>query len=234
VGLFKQRAERTEAALPGWGRDLYSAAFAADAAQKALGAWRDSPNDRRLSIWVDADPPEGARQKRRDEAAESASLWLSLPWELLHDGDDDNPGGYLLHGGSPVPVRRRLPNRKEQAVRLAQVPIRIPLLSPRPELDEDGKTPVGYIDHRASALPLVSAVENLGELARLTVLTPPTLPALEAELRRARQSGDPYEIVHFDGHGAYDKTVGLGALLFEHPADAAKIGERRSQLVHAE
>jgi len=131
-------------------------------------------------------------------------------------------------------VRRRLPNRRRQTVRLAQVPIHILLLSPRPEKDEDGKRDVGYIDHRASALPLVGAVENLGELARLTVLSPPTLPALEAELQRARDEGDPYEVVHFDGHGVYDRRVGLGALLFEHPGDADRLGQRRSQLVYAD
>ncbi|MCB0256855.1 MAG: CHAT domain-containing protein, partial [Anaerolineae bacterium] len=229
VGVFKERAERTAAALPGWGRDLYGAAVGAPAAQEALNAWRASKNHRRFSVWVDSDPPDGASAKRQDEAAEAASQWLSLPWELLRDD-----GGYLLHGARPVPVRRRLPNRKPQPVRLAQPPVRILLLSPRPELDEAGKNSVGYIDHRASALPLVAAVENLGELARVTVLTPPTLPALEAELARAQAAGEGYDVVHFDGHGVYDKRVGLGALLFEHPADAQKLGQRRMQLVHAE
>jgi len=93
VGVFKERAERTEAALPGWGRDLYQAAVGADAAQEALNAWRATTNHRRFSIWVDDKPPQGAGEKRQDQAAEAASLWLSLPWELLHDD-----GGYLLHG----------------------------------------------------------------------------------------------------------------------------------------
>ena len=229
VGVFRERAERTEAALPGWGGDLYQAAVDADAAQEALSAWRNSENHRRFSVWVDSEPPEGVGKKRREKAAEAASEWLSLPWELLRD-----EGGYLLHGARPVPVRRRLPNRRQQPVRLAQVPIRILLVSPRPEKDEEGKGEVGYIDHRASALPLVAAVENLGELAQVTVLTPPTLPALEEELARAKDAGEAYAVVHFDGHGVFDRRVGLGALLFEHPGDADKLGQRRMQLVHAE
>ena len=229
VGVFKERAERTKAALPGWGRDLYEAAVGADAAQEALSAWRDSQDHRRFSVWVDSEPPEGVGKERREEAAEAASQWLSLPWELLHD-----EGGYLLHGARPVPVRRRLPKSRRQPVRLAEVPVRILLLSPRPEKDEEGKEDVGYIDHRASALPLVAAVENLGELAHVTVLTPPTLPALQAELTRARDAGEAYAVVHFDGHGVYDRRVGLGALLFEHPGDIDKLGQRRMQLVHAE
>ncbi|MCL4862721.1 MAG: CHAT domain-containing protein, partial [Caldilineaceae bacterium] len=230
VGVFQERAGRTEAALPGWGNDLYRAALGADAAQEALNAWRQAGDGRarRFSVWVDSDPPEGASKKRRAEAAEAASEWLALPWELLHDG-----GGYLMHGARAAHVRRRLPNRRHQPVRLAQLPIRILLASPRPEVDEDGN-PVPYIDHRASALPLVAAVEKLGDLARVHVLTPPTLPALEAELARAARAGEPYEVVHFDGHGVYDRQVGLGALLFEHPGDAGKLDGRRMDLVHAE
>jgi hypothetical protein len=132
-------------------------------------------------------------------------------------------------------VRRRLPNRKEQPIRLAKPPIRILLVSPRPEADDAGDE-IPYIDHRSSALPLVAAVENLGELATLTVLTPPTLPSLEAELGPAADAGQPYDVIHFDGHGVYDKKVGLGALLFEEPQapDAPPLAQRRMTLVHAD
>lgn len=100
VGVFQERAERTEAALPGWGHDLYRAALGADAAQEALNAWRQASDGhaRRFSVWVDSDPPEGASKKRRAEAAEAASEWLALPWELLHDD-----GGYLMHGARAAP-----------------------------------------------------------------------------------------------------------------------------------
>lgn len=59
VGVFKDRAERTEAQLPGWGRDLYDAALSAQAAQEALNAWKQAGDQRRFSVWVDSDPPEG-------------------------------------------------------------------------------------------------------------------------------------------------------------------------------
>ena len=39
--------------------------------------------------------------------------------------------------------------------------------------------------------------------------------------------------MHFDGHGVYDRRVGLGALCFEDPRDSRKRGERRLKLVHA-
>jgi hypothetical protein len=39
VGVFKERAERTEAALPGWGRDLYQAADPATRIVFTSGVW---------------------------------------------------------------------------------------------------------------------------------------------------------------------------------------------------
>ena len=106
-------------------------------------------------------------------------------------------------------MRRRLPNRKSQPVRESTPPVRILLLSPRPVADDAGN-PMGYIDHRASALPLVEAVEGLGELVRLTVLHPPTYAALEQALDNG-DDGHPFDVVHFDGHGVYDRRSGLGA-----------------------
>jgi hypothetical protein len=102
----------------------------------------------------------------------------------------------------------------------ADLPIRVLLISPRPEVDGDGN-PVGYIDHRVSAKALVQAVADLGtDLVKVDLLSPPTFPAMTAALQRAREENDPYEIVHFDGHGVYDRQVGLGALCFEDPRDA--------------
>ncbi|MEL7523050.1 MAG: CHAT domain-containing protein, partial [Cyanobacteria bacterium J06553_1] len=94
---------------------------------------------------------------------------------------------------------------------------------------------VGYLDHRVSAQALVQAVENLSEaLVKVDILHPPTFPALKQSLKRAKDEGDPYDIVHFDGHGVYDRRVGLGALCFEDPKDAENLGERLMQLVYAD
>ena len=75
------------------------------------------------------------------------------------------------------------------------------LLSPRPEEDR-----VPYIDHRVSARPLVEALTPLGELAELSILNPPTFAALSAELDRAEKGKKPYHVVHFDGHGVFDRS----------------------------
>ena len=233
TGVFKQRAQKTEQQLPEWGNALFAAAIGGESAREPLGAWqragRGGAGSRRFSVQVDAEPIEGTAEAEAALFREAASDLLSLPWEILHDGK-----GYLSQGANGVRVRRRLPNRQETTAIEADLPIRVLLLSPRPEVDDAGK-PVGYIDHRSSALPLVQAVENLGEaLVKVDILHPPTFAAMKAALKQARAEDDPYEIVHFDGHGVYDRRLGLGALCFEDSRDGGKLGARRLALVHAD
>jgi CHAT domain-containing protein len=225
VGVFKERADAIAARLPGWGKLLFDEAAKTDSAKETLKAWRNAADnaEQRFSVMVDSELSEGASAEDQAAAKEAASMLLSLPWELLHDGR-----GFLFHGKNPVRVRRRLPNRNPQKSVTRELPIRILLVSPRPE--EKG---VAYLDHRVSAKPLVEAVESLGELAKLTILSPPTFATLQTELKRAADAGQPYDVVHFDGHGVYDRKVGLGGLCFEDPKDADKLEDRAMRLVYA-
>jgi tetratricopeptide (TPR) repeat protein len=79
----------------------------------------------------------------------------------------------------------------------------------------------------------VEATEALPGLVKLHLLSPPTLPALRAELERARDQKRPYHVVHFDGHGVYDPSVGLGGLCFERPEDSGKLEQRRHVTVNS-
>jgi hypothetical protein len=185
VGVFRERAAGIEAQLPGWGQALHAAALDDPGAREAVSAWqRAAGSERRFSVEVDAELAIGAAVEAEVLAREAAVELLALPWELLHDGR-----GWLFQGRDAVRVRRRLPNRHDQPERPTELPVRILLVSPRPEQDADGR-PIGYIDHRVSARPLVEAVESLGDLARLTVLAPPTYAALEQAPGR-RRSGPP-------------------------------------------
>jgi len=232
TGVFVERAQAIEEKLPQWGQELFQAAASNGPAQAALNAWLQTGDqaERRFSVEVDSDVIEDSnqtdeeKQAAKAEAGEAASELLSFPWELLHDGR-----GFLFHGANPVRVRRRLPNRHPQRSRPASLPIRILLVSPRPE--EEG---IGWIDHRISARPLVEAIEELGELATLTTLNPPAFPALVEELTRAEEANQQYDVIHFDGHGVYDRRVGLGGLCFEDPKDSEKPTRRAMQLIHAE
>lgn len=226
AGGFKARADRIEAQLLQWGKQLFDAAAQTESAKEVLRAWQNAANgaERRFSVMVDRDLPEGASQAEQAVAGEAASLLLSLPWELLHDG-----GGWLFQGRQSARVRRRFPNRIEQKPAAHDPPIRILLVSPRPEEES-----VGYIDHRLSALPLIEAVNNLGALAKLTMLSQPTFAALEGALKRAVETNRPFDVVHFDGHGVYDRQAGQAGLYFEDPKDKDKLEERAMQLIHAE
>lgn len=229
TGVFRTRAEGIEKKLPEWGHALYRAAMGGSTAREPLHAWQSVADgaERRFSVLVDSELAEETTEEEQRAAREAAADLLGLPWELLHDGH-----GWLFQGKRPARVRRRLPNRQHKAASITGLPIRVLLLSPRPEHDGKGN-PVGYIDHRASARPLVEAVEGLGELVRLTVLTSPTYVELQRALHEGVERGEPYDVVHFDGHGVYDRKLGLGGLCFESPTDQGKRDGRAVEFVDA-
>jgi hypothetical protein len=220
---FRARARKVEESLVKWGQLLHKAALPREYTENVMKAWARIGDDvgRRFSVYVDATLEADAPDTDVVAAREAGTLLLGLPWELLHDGE-----GFLFQGAKPMRVRRRLPNTRVLDAPVVATPIRILLISARPE-DEA----CGYIDHRSSALPLVEAMEELGGLVRIQVLSPPTLPALREELDRARCSREPYHVVHFDGHGVYDRAVGLGGLCFEEPQDVRKLEQRRHATV---
>ncbi len=223
-GVFADRAKKVVEDLPKWGRLLYDAVNAAPA-REPLEAWSklSGEAERRFTIKVDRNLLEGATDQEQAGAGEAATLLLSLPWELIQDKN-----GYLFQGKRPVRVRRSLPNYDAATPLATDPPIRVLLISPRPEDDS-----AAYIDHRASARPLVTALSDLGDLARFKLLEPPTFPALEKELTRAAEAKEPYHVVHFDGHGVYSRKEGLGQLCFENPEDEGEFIKRRSKLIDA-
>jgi tetratricopeptide (TPR) repeat protein len=221
--LVADRAKQVEANLIVWGQALHGAALPLQPTANVLQAWAgvEAGASRRFSVSVDDSLLHGSSEAEKKLAQEAATALLALPWELLHNGD-----GFLFQGARPSRVRRRLPNKRTLAVPVVAPPIRVLLITSRPE-----DNACAYLDHRASALPLVAATEELGDVLRLSLLHPATYPALEAELARAQQAGEPYHVVHFDGHGVYDRRVGLGGLCFEDPSDSNKLTGRRHQTV---
>lgn len=222
----EERVKRIEANLVEWGKALHHAAMPADKVASVLQAWAQVADGaaRRFSVHVEPELDDGTPEAEALAAREAATLLLGLPWELLHDGR-----GFLFQGGRPVRVRRRLPNTHAVEPPVLATPIRILLASPRPE-----DAACGYIDHRASSLPLVRAMEELGEVVHLTLLATPTLSSLRQALQRAKAAGQPYHVLHFDGHGTYNKQVGLGGLCFEHDEDGEQIGPRRHRIVYTD
>lgn len=221
--VLAERARTVEANLKAWGQALHAAALPPEHTAAVLQAWAGvgANASRRFSVSVDPALEAGVSADETATAQEAATALLALPWELLHSGD-----GFLFQGARPTRVRRRLPNTRHLSVPVVAPPIRVLLITARPE-DEA----CGYLDHRASAGPLVAATEELGDLLKLTLLHPATYAGLEAELARAQQAGEPYHVVHFDGHGVYDRRKGLGGLCFEDPNDRYKLSGRRHETV---
>lgn len=185
-GVFKARAEKTEKALPAWGSALFTAALGGASAREPLAEWRRKTGSRRFSVLVDADPPEGSDEDQSAQIREAASDLLSLPWEIMRD-----KAGYLAQGGNAVRIRRRLPNRKPTPTLKAELPIRVLLASPRPEVDKD-KRALGYLDHRISAQALVQAVESLGEeLVKVDILHPPDLSCPQGGPETGKRRAQP-------------------------------------------
>ncbi|HND87412.1 MAG TPA: tetratricopeptide repeat protein, partial [Saprospiraceae bacterium] len=83
---------------------------------------------------------------------------------------------------------------------------------------------------------LLEAIEPLGERAEVLLLRKPSFAAMCAAIREAEQAGQPYSVVHFDGHGVFDAHRGLGALCFEsdEAGEQEKLEGRKTQLVYAD
>jgi tetratricopeptide (TPR) repeat protein len=135
---------------------------------------------------------------------------LRQPWELMADGR-----GPLTRLG--VSVRRQLETAAKPIEYQVGLPLRVLLVVSRP-------ADAGFIDPRLTTRALLDALEKLGDDVLLHFCRPPTLARLEQMLAAAQRLGEPYHVVHFDGHGVFLPDIELGALCFEteQGADAAR------------
>jgi hypothetical protein len=124
----------------------------------------------------------------------------SIAWELLHDPDT---------GRVPLVHAKRM-------VRLALAGPDAPTgqLSPSARVLLVVSRPAGIRDVRfqSVARPLLSALSRHGAFD-IVVLRPPTYPALLKFLSEAKNTGHPFDLVHFDGHGLVHESK--GHLVFE-------------------
>ncbi len=149
-------------------------------------------------------------------ATQDATL-LRLPWELLAD-----PAGNLA---PRLSIRRQLETPKDTPPRMAELPLRILYIVSRP-------ADAGFLDPRLTAKAMFDALDPLGGAVRVDFCRPPTLVRMEELLREADHAGDPYDLVHFDGHGTFLPQSQIGALLFEKEDDGT--GASAMDLVPAE
>ncbi|MCI5178710.1 MAG: CHAT domain-containing protein, partial [Candidatus Electrothrix sp. AW3_4] len=184
-----ERANRVREQLPGWGTALFKAVFKADdkIADKAYELFRNFRD-------------EEAKGRLLTIAADHPAV-LSLPWELLRPSS-----GVFLFGETPrISIRRRLPMAGEGRRPHKRKPkplLRLLFIVSRPE-------DAGFINPRTDPQAVLDALEQQ-EQQRVEVefLRPATLKALEERLRD--EDLPAVDIIHFDGHGVFDRSGKLG------------------------
>ncbi len=191
-----------------------------------------------------AGPARFAYERARDRGLEvvfrsAEPGLLGLPWELMRDG----AGPVALGAGG---ISRSLP--VADGAGTLEVPggrLRVLMVISRPAGTED----VGY---QMVARPLLERLEAVRGEVDLTVLRPPTFDALRQAVKQAADAGEPFHVVHFDGHGAMlgramsggdaggrpsgdDVGPGEGVLAFEKPGGGSDlIGASKVAAVLAE
>jgi hypothetical protein len=142
---------------------------------------------------------------------------LALPWELMRD----STGPVALGAGG---ISRSLPFA-DSAETLA-VPggkLRVLMVISRPAGTAD-------VEYQMVARPLLARLGAIRGEVDLTVLRPPTFDKLRQTVQRAADAGEPFHVVHFDGHGVMT-GAGEGVLAFELPGGVVTLwGHRRSRL----
>ena len=163
-------------------------------------------------------PARDAYQRARDRGLEvvfrsAGPGLLGLPWELMRDG----AGPVALGAGG---ISRSLPVAGGAGT--LAVPggrLRVLMVISRP----GGTGDVGY---QMVARPLLERLDAVrGEVA-LTVLRPPAFDVLREVLASAAARGEPFHVVHFDGHGVMPgRSAGGGAVIGGRAAMMSGPGE---------
>ena len=171
--------------------------------QDKLTGW----GDRVFSSVFGTGLARSAYERARDQGLEivfrsaDPSL-LALPWELMRD--DGGPVA-LGRGG----ISRTLPVAgRAETLAVPGGRLRVLMVISRPA----GTNDVGY---QLVARPLLEQLKAVHGEVELTILRPPTFPALREAVLQAADAGQSFHVVHFDGHGAL--TAGTGMLAFELP-----------------
>jgi tetratricopeptide (TPR) repeat protein len=146
----------------------------------------------------------------------ASASFLSLPWELLQDPRDELPLVLQLPA-----IDRRLSLEADASVEQKSDGLRILVVIARPSGLDD-------VSYGIVARPLFRRVAAMGDTVHMLVLRPPTFTALKERLVQAVSQGEPFHVLHFDGHGRFPRnspirdpddpgvSETMGALIFEN------------------
>ncbi|MEM7029824.1 MAG: CHAT domain-containing protein [Chloroflexota bacterium] len=173
------RAARVEGRMAELGELLFRATFG---------------NEQARDLW--AILRQNLHQTRVEIAVEEVSQATALPWELITDPKTDVP--LALRANAFVRLHPQ-PAQRPQIPRPTATgePVRILLVICRPSRADD-------VPFRSVASRLIKGLdEEARKRFQLDVLRPPTFAQLARALQEANAKGQPYHVVHFDGHGTY-------------------------------
>ncbi|MCI0478541.1 MAG: CHAT domain-containing protein, partial [Anaerolineales bacterium] len=174
-------AARVEARMKDIGENLFHSVFeSGEPARRMWARLQPELNNTRVEIITDV------------------AQATAIPWELMRDP--------LMNEVLALRARQfvRAPSDQAQPPKLPQVSegkIRILLVICRPNAGAD-------VPFRSVASRIVKSLsEQAREFVQLDVLRPPTFEQLGKVLREAKFRGQPYHVVHFDGHGTYAELI---------------------------
>jgi hypothetical protein len=162
-----------------WGEELFRQVFKTD--RKALFHYEEAARDlHSLRIEILADQPDA---------------W-TVPWELLFDPNL----GWLapqVRSFARLPITQAL--QREPEIPFLPVPgdpLRVLYVVGRPA----GSLEIPF---HSVARSLLQTAAELEERLRIDILRPPTFERLAKVLSQAVEAGQPYHVLHFDGHGVF-------------------------------
>jgi hypothetical protein len=183
-------ARRIEGRMAELGEELFKAVFQA--------------SDDARDLWAEL---RKRLPQTRIEIVTGVAEAAAIPWELLRDPKTGShlaltAQSFVRAHPSPA-LAPTLPARKKGKIRILLV-----LCRPRGEKD---------VPFRSVASQLLRGLSEANrEAYDLDLLRPPTFEQLAKVLREAYGKGEPYHVVHFDGHGTYREVAepgGVAALL---------------------
>ncbi|MEU7055106.1 tetratricopeptide repeat protein, partial [Streptomyces sp. NPDC046197] len=183
-GVYGERGSQAAAQLPRWGEQVFEAVFGAGPARDA---------------YLRARARAEARGGRVELVVVSgAAEPLGWPWELMADPGRPTP----LALDAQVALSRTMPTASlGEVFTVGGSRLRVLMVISRPR----GTRDVGY---QMIARPLLDRLAAVRGQVELVVLRPPTLEHLQQVLEQAREAGEPFQIVHFDGHGVFGQLAG--------------------------
>ena len=178
--VYEEKGQAIAGKLSIWGECLFASLFGLG--RPGHDAYLKAQEAGPWELWISSESP----------------AFLSLPWELLRDPDRATPLGLELAG-----LNKTISAAGAAAVLEPGTRLRVLMVIARPYGRQD-------VRYRIVARPLLERLAPVAGEVQLDLLRPPTFAALKERLEKAREEGQPYQILHFDGHGAYGAGNGGG------------------------